>query len=450
MKINQILNEVKPGQKVEFEPTDYIDPEFQKHLPSDETKKKQAELKEKMEAIQKELDELYEKIYKAREAQRNAEKEHEALEGIPQELVNCMSMIKRDCSEALNEMKRADNFLYRGLRMSQYQEGMPNIFVGKPRENRKAKDSATDVQEKFDNLLKEAGFQALRSNSIFCSGNKSQASGYGEMYCIFPKNGYACTWSPKFSDLYSDLLSGLKYGKGFASLFQSEEYNDLKSSLIFALNKCTKCLNELYSYLSNIINHGIKPENSEELNYHHFLATAYDNSMASPEELADWFKGNEAWAKRAFKNINLYTTAVKNAIKLSKAFLSKIQSREDAYSDDNVMADLNRLLQVYKRIDATHVIFVFRKALDYYLPFGGNPELMNSNVVAAIKNYTSFDKHPALTAQQVITEKLQFKNNDLADAIGSGNEICLAGEYYAINYSMYIEYLDKIMGFNQD
>jgi hypothetical protein len=51
--------------------------------------------------------------------------------------------------------------------------------------------------------LKEAGFEALRSNSLFCTGDIRRAEDYGEPYVIFPKNGFKFTWSWKNVDYFS-------------------------------------------------------------------------------------------------------------------------------------------------------------------------------------------------------------------------------------------------------
>lgn len=111
-----------------------------------------------------------------------------------------------DCSEGIAAMKQANKFLYRGIDST----NVPSIFVGKPRENRNALDTPNSVAEAFDEILSSSGFKALRSNSIFCSGDINQASGYASLqggwggvknvFMIFPKNGFSLTWSPKIRD----------------------------------------------------------------------------------------------------------------------------------------------------------------------------------------------------------------------------------------------------------
>jgi hypothetical protein len=105
-----------------------------------------------------------------------------------------------DCSESIAAMQQSRSFLYRGMT-----DNMPDIFIGRPWGKRKPKDTSTDVQKEIDKLFKLAGFTALRSNSIFCSGSIGQARDYGNPYIIFPINGFSFTWSPKMYDLYHQL-----------------------------------------------------------------------------------------------------------------------------------------------------------------------------------------------------------------------------------------------------
>jgi hypothetical protein len=100
------------------------------------------------------------------------------------------------CSESIIAMKEAKGFLYRGLNAN------ADIFIGRPRENRKAKDTSAPLHREMDKLFSAAGFTALRSNSIFCSGDINTADTYGDLYIIFPINGFSFTWSPIVDDLY--------------------------------------------------------------------------------------------------------------------------------------------------------------------------------------------------------------------------------------------------------
>ena len=107
-----------------------------------------------------------------------------------------LSLIQRDCTDAIAIMKHQKAFIYRGV------NGSPNAFVSRSRENRRSLTYAYG-QSVLDKILVAAGFTAIRSNSIFCSADSSVASTYGNLYFIFPKNGFEYSWSSKFRDSIS-------------------------------------------------------------------------------------------------------------------------------------------------------------------------------------------------------------------------------------------------------
>ena len=119
-----------------------------------------------------------------------------------------INQLKTDCSDSISAMKTAEDFLYRGISTD-----MSDAFIGRSRENRKPIDLPQHYQDTIDLSMKAVGMEALRSNSIFCSGALSQAGCYGEIYIIFPVNGFKFSWSPIVKDL-APVVSGLS-GKFF-------------------------------------------------------------------------------------------------------------------------------------------------------------------------------------------------------------------------------------------
>jgi hypothetical protein len=105
-----------------------------------------------------------------------------------------IELINTNCSEALASFKEARAFLYRGAQVKY------DVFHGRPRENRRSLSMLNWQQEVFDKAMDTYGFTALRSNSIFCSGNINQASSYGKTFMIFPINGFSFLWSSKIRD----------------------------------------------------------------------------------------------------------------------------------------------------------------------------------------------------------------------------------------------------------
>ena len=96
-----------------------------------------------------------------------------------------VDILNNECSEFLAIVKRNDRFLYRGLRDT------ASVFEARSWQNRQPKDSSNDISLRFDQALNNAGFQALRSNSIFTTTDYHFANSYGsQVYMIFPKNGF--------------------------------------------------------------------------------------------------------------------------------------------------------------------------------------------------------------------------------------------------------------------
>ena len=82
-------------------------------------------------------------------------------------------------------------------------------FVGRSWNKREPKDSDAEAQALYDKILAKSGFKALRSNSIFTTTEIWQASEYGELYYIFPKNGFAYHWNKHNQDLVLESLGDL-------------------------------------------------------------------------------------------------------------------------------------------------------------------------------------------------------------------------------------------------
>lgn len=104
--------------------------------------------------------------------------------------------IAKECSKAIAFYRKAETVLFRGISKS-----AGDAFVGRSWENREPKDSSAELQKYYDMILKKNGFKALRSNSIFTTSDINQASNYGDLYIIFPKNGSAFHWNRNVDDL---------------------------------------------------------------------------------------------------------------------------------------------------------------------------------------------------------------------------------------------------------
>lgn len=102
--------------------------------------------------------------------------------------------IATNCSQAIKAYKSSELVLFRGV------IAKSSAFIGRSKENRKPKDSNKIVQELYDQMLTKMGIKALRSNSIFTTADYNHANQYGEVYIIFPINGFNFCYT-KFDDL---------------------------------------------------------------------------------------------------------------------------------------------------------------------------------------------------------------------------------------------------------
>lgn len=111
---------------------------------------------------------------------------------------NLIKGIEKNCKDILYAFKSYDKFLYRGI------NNISDALYGKPFTERKAKDSAQNYSDIFNKKLRQKGIEARRDNSIFCTSDKRQAKQYGNLYIIFPLDGFKSTVSKKEKDLVLD------------------------------------------------------------------------------------------------------------------------------------------------------------------------------------------------------------------------------------------------------
>ena len=140
------------------------------------------------------------KEYKALKAEVDAIKKNAAKSktGPNKQLDALVKTMAKECSQILPLYKKTKKILLRGS------QGGQNAYVGRSWQNRKTKDSDHKLQAWFDLYLKSQGFKALRSNSIFTTTDYDQAVEYGEVYYIYPKNGFAFHWYENETDLVID------------------------------------------------------------------------------------------------------------------------------------------------------------------------------------------------------------------------------------------------------
>lgn len=126
-------------------------------------------------------------------------------------------LIKKQCTQIVSIYQRhEDDYFYRGLMNSVE----PFIF-SQSKESRAPRNTPIEIQNRFDKILKKLGFTAIRSNSIFVTPDYHTARGVyatggkGNVYVIFPVDGFSYTWSPNVHDFYVDGIDPYTKGYGY-------------------------------------------------------------------------------------------------------------------------------------------------------------------------------------------------------------------------------------------
>ena len=102
--------------------------------------------------------------------------------------------IEYHCSDALAAMRKTHLPLYRGFRTAP-----SSAFQGQTREARRTYTSKKMV-EAFNEQCAIMGVKTNRTNSISCTTSAIDASHFGDLYYLFPKNGFNFLWSKIIDD----------------------------------------------------------------------------------------------------------------------------------------------------------------------------------------------------------------------------------------------------------
>ena len=108
-------------------------------------------------------------------------------------------IVTQECSDFLSILKEARSrnpgtLLYSGRRF------LRSTYFGKSREERHPKDSSSLFHNFTVDVFSSLGIDARRDNSIFTTVSKGVASGYGNVYIIFPVNGFKYSYT-RYNDL---------------------------------------------------------------------------------------------------------------------------------------------------------------------------------------------------------------------------------------------------------
>lgn len=385
---------LKPGQTAKLGVPDItLSPAAKALLPDAAAKAKAAALKKKIADYEAEIKRLIAAETKARNAKFSAEEEKEKLEGIDEQTLKYFSYIEKNCSQFLKDARSVRKLLYRGQ-----DDSRQPIFVGRPRDDREPKDSSAEAQRTLDGYLKLLGFKALRSNSIFTSANYDFASEYGNVYAIFPKNGFSFTWSTKHDDVV--LHSASDVG--------GEESSDVWDEL------------DDYTYT---------PDS------HCWI----DDSEELVEEIANSM------------NIDYYDDDNKEGIKKAKAAAAEVKKhpalkmlKSSGYDWDNIDSyndTTQEMGKVFIKNATAQIEFIkaFPKFAKY-MDMGDGKSLTKK--LAEVQSGSS-DKNKTLKTAQGVIKSWGFTKENLPAAMKSNHEICIFGEYIAVDAEKYREALKQ-------
>lgn len=160
------------------------------------------DLQKEMQQLQDKLNAEIDKVNQAYQIEYEKSKVNDR----PVKMDNLFKALAKNCKEIIKvykELNRNDfergKFLYRGIKSSD------DALYGKPFESRKPKDSNRDLHELVNGTINSLGLAANRENAMFVTGDRSQASGYGNsLYIMFPIDGFKFTWSKTVKDLVLD------------------------------------------------------------------------------------------------------------------------------------------------------------------------------------------------------------------------------------------------------
>lgn len=110
-----------------------------------------------------------------------------------------LEFIQMNCKQFLKLNSNDTVRLYRGE-----QKNVP-VFIKEIRTNRAPTDLSVETHNYINQKLKAAGFKLNRSDTMFTTGDKLTAQGYGTLYRVYPMDMFSFIWNPEVNDLYIDM-----------------------------------------------------------------------------------------------------------------------------------------------------------------------------------------------------------------------------------------------------
>jgi len=331
------------------------------------------------------------------------------------------SIIDKECSEYVKVIKQAKEILYRGS--DTYNT---KAYYGKPHEKRKPMDTHDSIQAKFDAILDAVGFKAKRSNSVFCTSDYGQASNYGNVFYIFPKNGFSFTWSTKHGDWVPSNADLSAYFVRDDST-EDELMDDLKIvkdfNKMFALN-----IEEITAVYEEIIEDGWDSSTSSRLSW-------LSNKLSEQNFL-------KIIKDPLFKKMQRFDLAAEIEVAADDVGIAYSDFEDDDEKEislnagikryNKIITEINLLFETYETWKSKHKVNKItidtpsQKKLDRLILY-----IKDMDPIVDKKQKILTYSISKLNASGFI-KKHGLTDKDLVGAIKKGNEVYLNGEYVAL------------------
>lgn len=341
-------------------------------------------------------------------------------------------ILKKDCKKILdlylsmNNFGRLDpediewesiddyNLLFRGTKRKN-----PPAYLASPPKNRKPVDTGMGLHNELNQVLSLAGYKATRGNSIFTSGSYGQARDYGQVYVIFPVDGFNFSWSPKHEDLYSDLLDSVS---SLSDIVYGGE-GDRVDDRLFSFADVVDRLNDLYeSFLEDFPTKGKTKNLYSLMTKNQTIISRISDGLYNLDEVASNTREQKIFLDNLNKLVGELSKA-QNLFKIVKKNWSQVILDLKSFSDYYTKSDFknleisfirlsNKLKESFKQLPKT------KKLLD---------KLESRRDLMLTKS----------GAKKIVSKMGMVADKNLGPAIRSGNEIILTGTYYAFKADIF-------------
>jgi hypothetical protein len=133
------------------------------------------------------------------EASNRSKVIYDEIETIEQ-VENVREILSKQCSEIYNFYKLKGEFFFRGAKRNN-----DAFLLETPYQNRAPKDTPQDVSKLLDDAFERKFGWRPRSQGVFGVSNFDTARLYGQVYILFPVDGFKYVYSATIKDLYLHL-----------------------------------------------------------------------------------------------------------------------------------------------------------------------------------------------------------------------------------------------------